>query len=171
MLKTQLTTSMPTSTPGQNMVKTQLTTPMPTSAAGYRLPYHPFLQGVDQPNVVTFQGTLKGKVQKGVIENSNAANADVFADSKLPYASLNYMNNAQSSSAFLHNTGCRCPGHSMNIDNACVGGAVETMPFMKKTPFQEQYMASLLHHEPFMPINQTEVATMIRAAPLPLGSI
>lgn len=148
----------------------QLTAQVPYGNPGYRVPYFPFLPGVDQPGVSYFQGTLDGTLHKGVVEADKEAGSAFFGDAsvKLPYAAVNYLKNPQTSSAYLHDTGC-CPGFSMGVDNVCVGGRVESLPFAKKTQFQENYLKSLLDQHPYAPISLTEVATMMRAAPLPLN--
>jgi hypothetical protein len=153
------------------MAAAQLTSPQPNGTPGYRLPYFPFVKGVDQPNVAYFQGTLNGSLHKGVVEASPAA-SETFSNNasvKLPYAAVDYMKNPMSSSAFLHNGGCKCPGMSMGVDGACVGGRIESLPFAKKTQFQAEYLDGLLNQEPYAPLSVTEVATMMRAAPLPLS--
>ena len=137
--------------------------------ASKRIPENPWMDSVAAPGVSFFQSTLGGNLQKGTL--SGDSNVDLYsAEAKLPYAAINYFSNPGSSSEFLPNPSCKCPGNAVNPDNVCVGGRTESLPWAKKSQFQAQMMNNLLQHGPYMSISKTEAATMIRAAPLPMGT-
>ena len=133
------------------------------------MPSTPWVEGTGDPHMHAFQDTLGGRLRQGTFRGDS--DWDIFGtDSKLPYAAVNYSHFSGSSSAFLPSVGCKCPLSAVNVDSVCVDGRVESRPWQKKTKFQDQMMQGLLSQRgPVMPISLTEMAMMLRAAPLPAG--
>ena len=132
-----------------------------------RIPYSPFMTAGHNGDQF-FQSTLNGELQQGTI--TGITDASSLYTGKLPYAAINYMSFPGSTSVFLPNTGCKCKENALNVDNVCVGDGTESLPWQKKTPFQEHMMQNLLKHQPYAPLSMTDVELMVRAAPLPARS-
>lgn len=142
------------------------TEPAMPVGADDRIPYSPYMSmTAGHPGVQFFQSTLNGELQKGTI--TGVTDPAGLYTGKLTYAAINSFSFPESSSVFLPNTGCKCKGNALNVDNICIGNATESLPWQKKTPFQEQMMQNLFKHQPYAPLSMTDVELMVRAAPLP----
>lgn len=107
--------------------------------------------GPRAPGVV-FTGQLVGD---GTVTNTTT-------QPHLSYASVTHQNDMRAS-PFVTNVPCKCGVR--NVDNTCVTGKDETMPFEATTQAQKAYLSSLWDVQPYMPVSGTDQYMMLREAP------
>jgi len=122
-----------------------------------RVPAMPYID--PKSNIKLFQAVGSRGLEKGF-----AVGKPPFGSEASTYAAVNYMSNPLSSSVFVANTGCG--KGSLNVDNVCVTGGTETKPINPKSEIQDLIMRESFQNKPYLQLNETDVATMLRAAPL-----
>lgn len=107
---------------------------------------------------VKFTGQLDGR---GAVTNTTTQDG-------LSYASVSRIGDVVSS-PYVTNVPCKCGVR--NVDNTCVTGAEESMPFENNTKDQAAYLSSLWDVRPYMTVSSTDEYMMLREAPLNRAAI
>lgn len=113
-----------------------------------------YVPGPREPGVAfTAQLTGSGRV----------ANTTTNVGEDHPYAAVSQINDVVAS-PFVSNVPCKCGVR--NVDNACVTGQGESMPFEAPTRAQAAYLQDLWNVTPYMPVGAVDKYMMLREAPI-----